>query len=226
METYIKWKTNFEVGQMKDYLEFIATALTDFEAKLENKYSIEDLSKIGNSQDDEDKSIEYEHYIDMFESIYGDFPRRLYSSFFITCYSFIEETLLQICDELSIIYKPKKNDKGIWRAIHAMTQEGIIIDYSKGKELEKINKIRNIITHENGMIKKVLEPNKKFVGPIMHDGIPYFLDIDKDVYDYLDENKILHYYGTFFIFPTNAYCNKLVIFVESFFKQLFETIDI
>ena len=219
----------FELQQMRDLLEVLSTSLLDFEHKLENTYTIEDLENMDDNAQDE-----YEHYIDIFQSVMGDFPRRLYCSFLVSWYSFVEEALSQLCVDLNIEIPIRYQDQerfgsGIQRAKKFLTETGqveIINDH--WQELNYIRKIRNQIVHEGGKFQQSIEKplDNAQVVPFTNEETTYYIRIEKSLYDYLERHSLDHFYLTLLINPPLEYCYYLVDFGEKFFSKVLDDLKL
>jgi hypothetical protein len=217
------WLINFELEQLRDYLDVLDDALKDYEQKLENYYTIDDLTDM-----DEEAEIRYDRYIDIFSSVLGDFPRRLYSSFVVSWYSFIEDAITQLCKDMDLMVTIRIQDQnnfrnGVYRAKRFLVEAAnYTIDQGDYLELDIIRKMRNQIVHEGGKFQCSLEkPNEDVPAVfIAEQDPPLYLNIEKNLYLYLNKHSLLHFYGTFFINPTAEYGRYLIDFGTRFFHKI------
>jgi hypothetical protein len=117
-DVYNVWLVEFELKQMAGYLKVLKKSLEDYAEK------INDLNVVGDADVtvDEEANERFNEWCDEVLSVNpgGDFPRRLYSAFVVNWFSFIEDTLLDLCNDLNLQLdanlEGKKPGKGIWRA--------------------------------------------------------------------------------------------------------------
>jgi hypothetical protein len=87
----------FELEQMERYLELLQSSISQRFSELEVDYK--NQMWIGLSKEE---AIRLEdHYTDQLFEVARDFPRGLLSSFIVAWYSFVEQELLDICEQLS-----------------------------------------------------------------------------------------------------------------------------
>jgi hypothetical protein len=224
---YIVWLVNFELEQMHDLLFVLSDMLKDYEQKIENYYTLDELDTI---VEDEDRDAEYDKYIDIFQSVLGDFPRRFYSNFIVSWYSFIEDTLLKLCEDMHLeitlgIKDSERIGTGIHRAKRFLEQAAdYSIDSNHWHELDIIRKIRNQIVHNGSKFPSSTDkPNGETQSIVVtYEGKDYYVVYsDEKLIRYLEEHSIIHYYGTVFIYPTHEYCQYLVNFGNLFFGKIF-----
>jgi hypothetical protein len=227
-DVYIVWLVNFELEQMNDLPFVLSEMLKDYEQKLENVYTGDEIDTL--DDDDEEADAEFEKYIDIFQSVLGDFPRRLYSSFIVSWYSFIEDTLLTLCEDMKLeitigIKDSGRIGTGIHRARRFLEQAtDYSIDTNHWHELDIIRKIRNHIVHNGSKFPSSTDKSNGETHSIIvtYEGKDYYVVYsDEKLIRYLEEHSIIHYYGTVFIYPTHEYCQYLVNFGNLFFGKIF-----
>jgi len=220
---YNSWLIDFELQQFRDLLYVLSTSLKDFEQKLEDWYTADDLENM-----DEEKQNQYERYIDIYQSVLGDFPRRIYSGFVVSWYSFVEDALCQLCTDLNITVSLRFQDQvglgsGLQRAKRFLAETGQIdVEKEDWLELEHIRKIRNQIVHKGGKFPCSIEKPDNNVQTILYSEgeTSYYITIDKELYGYLERNSLQRFYGTLFINPSLEYCQSLVSFGQRFFSWI------
>lgn len=199
----------YQLRQMELYLDFLRLANDYVEEKLEKKYSPEDLDKVINADEFSPEEEEYSKYLDMFSSLYGDFPRRLYSSFIISWYSFIEGALGEVCDYLLLnqrrLYVAR--NRGVLLAREVFRNSEIQFTSNHEEELNWVTEIRNNIVHNGGVFPIFHEKPKEnpIVGPFRYtdeNSIErnYYLKMDRNFHNYLQEKMSLE-----FISPPSYY---------------------
>jgi hypothetical protein len=226
---YNVWQVNFENEQLTTYLNILKDSMDAYKQQLE-KYPVE-----GCDDWSEAEEIKYGEYLDTFSTFLGDFPRRLYSSFIVSWFSYIEDTLIKLCEDI-VPKKPlefKNVDalgKGIFRVKKYLS---ICCDYDIEKkywnEIVLISKIRNQIVHNGGKFSfSVEKPNDQSKAILVKSGdvSHYLLDTEENLYSYMDKHNLLHFYGTFFIKPPLEFCYYLVAFGRKFFDTLFNDLEL
>lgn len=223
---YNVWLVDFELNQMSGYLKVFKTAIADYIQKLE---TMDPYYGHESHLSDEDKDLLYNAYFDEFSSMLGDFPRRLYSSFVISWYSFVEETLVKICDDLNQPIE-KGKESLIKRLEKSFNKASYRFDPDQRQELLLINKIRNIIVHDGGKfltsLKYDKETCKTTLIKIRHENEDYYVNMSPNLNKYMEEHDILAYYGTFFIKPSHEYCEHLVAFGRDMFEDIFNKLNL
>ena len=149
--TFSHYKS-FELEQMNEYhlrfLEAIENNIQGFYKQIEQDFR----AKYGNSDDDEF----YEALGDEISSQTSDYDFTLYSAFIMAIYSFLEQTLNQICKhhEKALTSNIKLSDlrgDGVERAYLFLTK---IVGANKEElnilwsQVQDLNKIRNLVVHQ------------------------------------------------------------------------------
>lgn len=149
------------IEEMRKYVDLMEQSITELDRGLEQQVHRlvtkhrEDYPHV--SKEEEDEIAEWfsdEHWV-----INQRFPQFLYSSFVVMWYSFIEQTLVNLCrgldnknnslDKIKIFFDKKKNYK---------------MDQTLWQKLNNIRKVRNIIVHRGNRIPiKVKEPEGKCI---------------------------------------------------------------
>ena len=110
----------------------------------------------------QDRNEFYSMYEDDYWRLSEIFPNLLRSSFFITCYSFLEHTLLDLCGYFQKKYKytvelPDLAGKGIFKA-RTYLKKVVGIDFpdqfSSWADIVIFTYIRNFIVHNDGQLDK------------------------------------------------------------------------
>jgi hypothetical protein len=234
MNIYNVWLIQFQLEIMREYLNLTMDALRHYEDKMETAWSQETMQKMVDN-DDEEMLLQYEEYIDRFAGLLGHVPRRIHTSFIVSWFSFIEDELLSLCESLNLSINIGVNDRtnfgsGIRRAYEFLAKSADYkINDNHWQELTLINKMRNQIVHRNGKFisyeeKPSDDDNVIFVSfsdkerDTEHE---LYSEIDKQLFRYLREKNLLHFYGTLFIYPSVEYCYYLLDFADEFFSRIF-----
>lgn len=222
-----------ELSQMSRYLDTVVSAL---ETNLRNvDITYENTWKDGFSEDISDEYIEWvigQHNDELIEAG-EDFPQLLLISFVILWYSFVEQKLLDLCEELqlkvTISAKGEENfGKGIRRARKFLLQaKNYEIDQKHWQELVYIGKLRNLIVHEGRTIKlSYLKPDGESVPYKMANGSNLYISIDANLYEYMEKHNLFWVGSVFFnIIPSIDYCKELVDFGREIFKKLYHDLE-
>lgn len=219
-----------ELSQMGKYLDVVASALeTNFNSVTVAHEEI--LQKMEGANEIDEDYVEWilsKHEDEVFEAG-KDFPQLLMISFVILWYSFVEQKLLDFCEdlELKITISPKDKkeslEEGIKRARKFLLRaKGYDIDQKHWQELLSIGKLRNLLVHEGKKIELgLVKPEKESVSYKNSDGLEFYIPIDKSLYEYMNKNKLFEVSGVFFdIMPSIEYCKRLVSFGGEIFKKL------
>ncbi|MED1820995.1 hypothetical protein P4V11_19125 [Bacillus subtilis] len=149
----------FVLGKLqmfKDYAEYIEDTLGSELNRFDE--SMKELS------DDEKEAFVDWHY-DQIAQYRDDFPIIMRNSLFISVYSFLEEKVIDLCnqpDETSIKLDDLQGN-GIKRAslfIKKVKKDDFPEDTKEWHFIQNINHIRNCIVHCGGDIEKAKNPNK------------------------------------------------------------------
>ena len=92
------WLISHELDQMARYLDLVDEGIGQRLDELEESYKADMAREI---TEDEYVLLE-DHYTDAFIDAGNDLPRLLGSSFVVTWYSFVEQTLLELCEQLNL----------------------------------------------------------------------------------------------------------------------------
>jgi len=219
------WAVDQELRQMADYLKVLKKSLDDYQQKLEDTYTTSEEDWEG---DDEANDRFNAWYHEMSNAIF-DFPDKLNSSFLISWYSFVEDALLKLCDDMGLtreydLIPENKPCKGIWRARSILqTCSNFKFKPEQWRELTFLNEIRNRIVHNSGMYTISLEKSADHKNYVLvnQDGVDYYVCIEKNLYKYVTEHKISSLYKGFFIIPSYEFCEYLISFGRSLFEDVF-----
>jgi hypothetical protein len=212
-----QWLVDCELDQMSRYLDLVQESLQRNYAQLEARY--EEIGGGGNGD-----------YEDEFVEATQEFPQLLLLSFVVIWYSFVEQTLLELCEELRlrISFSAKENenfDKGIRRARKFLLRgRNYEIDAEHWRELIEISRLRNYIVHEGKRIRySHLKPDRQFVPYEIDSGTVVFLIIDEALFSYLQKHGIATTGGPFVeILPSIEYCKSLVELGRKLFRKLYD----
>jgi hypothetical protein len=227
------WLVSEELRQMRRYLNLLHTAISDRQKQLDAS-----IKNVASTMSEDEKEEFYDSYEDEFIEAGADFPRLLFSSFVVSWYSFIENHLINFCrsQELSISISIQDNEnygEGIRRAYNFLNRAaGYQIENIHWQELIRIGKTRNRIVHNGGRLPSShfnmpnhgipVRVNDSRAIPIKHDEVTLYLQIEEDLYHYLQTHQLLEYSGSFQITPTYEYCEHLVKFGLKFFDKLYK----
>ena len=218
------WITNYQLEQMSRYLSLIQASLSQHLEEMEAAYR-EDMA--GEMTDDEYHLLE-DHYTDQFLEAGRDFPDRLLSSFIVAWYSFVEQQLLDICENLNlrISIGPKDGEnfgKGIRRARKFLLEAGQYeIHPPHWQELVEIGRLRNFIVHEGTRVVGSYLPSEEKRVELQSDtGNTFYFPIDQALFRYLQRHNLIDHSSMFLdIIPSFDYCSYLVEFGKELFKRL------
>jgi hypothetical protein len=219
-----------ELRQMSRYLDIVASALEVNFSNIDSAY--EKTWAEGTSEDLSDDYIEWvisQHQDELIEAG-EDFPQLLLISFVILWYSFVEQKLLNLCEELNLtVTISAKGDenfgKGIRRArkflLHSKNYE---INQKHWQELVYISKLRNLIVHEGRTLKlSYIKPDKEAIIYKTDNGLDLYVPIDKDLYEYMERHGLFKVSSMLLnIVPSIDYCKELVSFGGEIFRKLYK----
>jgi hypothetical protein len=228
MEIVNVWVITEELNQMRSYLEYRERADIEFEKLMENKYSVEELERIVAANPSDPISIEYERYIDTFQSLYGDYQRRYNCSFLVSWYSFVEYNLLRLCNDCGFgtESKMKRPNKGIRLGNELLGYQNIPITGSDWSELVLINKIRNQIAHNGGLYSIQRSSIKSSTDQNNYELLKT-INKDKNLIEYLGRKNLIRLSeDVAYIFPDSNYCDNLIGFGKRIFEKLFLAIGL
>lgn len=218
------WMTNYELEQMSRYLSLIETSLSQHLEEIEAAYR-KDMAE--EMTEDEYHMLE-DHYIDQFLETGRDFSQRLFSSFVVAWYSFVEQQLLDICENLNlrVVIGPKDNrnlGKGIRRARRFLLEASRYeIHPPHWQELVEVGQLRNFIVHEGTRLVGSYLPSEEEMVEFQSDmGNTFYFPISRVLFRYLQKHDLVAHSDIFMdIIPTFSYCNYLVEFGKKFFRKL------
>lgn len=219
-----------ELRQMSRYLDVVVAALETNFKSADLAYEEAMKEEVPNSEfsDDYVEWVIGKHGDELMEAG-RDFPQLLLVSFVILWYSFVEQKLLDFCDELDIAISvtPKNAENfgtGIRRAYKFLSQaKNYKIYQIHWQELVSISKLRNLLVHEGKQLKPShIKPDGQSVVYKRKDELDVYIPIDEDLYNYIDKHKLFEISGVFFdIIPTVDYCKELVKFGGEIFEKLY-----
>jgi hypothetical protein len=216
----------YEISQIQKYLKFNNSAMKNYQGTFAQ--GVSDKSKdMPKSQ----KEAFLSYYADELSNMHFAHPSMFFSSFVVTWFSFVEVNLLEICKRLDLkatIEVKEKIDirEGIDRA-WVFLRKGAEYDFEKDvwDEIIFIRKMRNIIVHNHGRIDySNSKPEKKFENNFVKlkpfgDEIIY-VQIDKNLFDYLKSYNLYDVFEYFEIHPSREYCQHLVDLAKELFNDL------
>jgi hypothetical protein len=218
------WLISNELEQMGRYLDLLHSAINE-----NHKQFVASIEQITSTMSEDEVENFYAFNEDDFIEVSADFPRLLFSSFVVSWYSFVEIHLMNFCKyrnlKISISIQDNENyGEGIRRAYNFLNRAaGYQIDNVHWQELTRIGKTRNKIVHNNGRLPFSPYASSSNSVPVkVHEDITYYLQIDQDLYGYLQTHNLLKFTGLFYIAPNFEYCKHLVQFGLSFFEKLYK----
>jgi hypothetical protein len=218
-----------ELRQMSSYLDVVVSGLEVNAQNLDLEF--EETMK---QETSDEFSEEYEdwliskHQDNLMEAQY-DFPQLLLVSFVILWYSFVEQKLIDFCEELElvIVVSPKDDrnlGKGIRRAQKFLSQvKKYDIDQKHWQELVCIGKLRNLLVHEGRKIHlSYIKPNGESVLHKRENQSDIYIPIEESLYKYMKKNNLFNVSGVFLdIVPSVDYCKELVRLGGEIFRKLY-----
>lgn len=193
--------TDFQIDELKKYLETLETLL---------KKELDDFKKRVDAAakkitDPQERNEYYEFYSDDYWRLDETFVRMVRNSFFVMAFSFMEDRLGDICDNLQKEHKMQFS----WRDLRhdVLERANLYIKSLMGeapntisvwKNIKNYQKLRNCIVHNNG------EPQ------------------DKGLISYAHKEGILPA-GEERLFLTDSFCKQCLDDFHTFFKELYDS---
>jgi hypothetical protein len=219
-----------ELGQMSKYLDVVVSGLNTNLENISLRHELELEAETTNNEfsDDYVDWVLSKHQDELIEAG-QDFPQLLMISFVILWYSFVEQHLLDFCEELDLaISVSAKNEenlgKGIKRAHKFLSRvRNYNIDQKHWQELLYISKLRNILVHEGRNIRlSYVKPDGESVVCKNENSLDLYVPIGKEFYEYMKKRDLFVISGMFFnITPSIDYCRGLVEFGGEIFRKLY-----
>jgi hypothetical protein len=216
----------YEISQIQQFLTFNSSAIKQYRGTFEQW--LLDTSKDMPKKQKEAFLLSNTNEL---SNMHFAFPPIFFSSFVVTWFSFVEVNLLEICKRLDLkatIEVKEKIDirEGIDRA-WVFLRKGAEYDFEKNvwDEIIFIRKMRNLIVHNHGRIDcSNSKPEKKFENNFVKlkpfgDEIIY-VQIDKNLFDYLKMYNLYYVFEYFEIRPSREYCQHLVDLAKELFNDL------
>ena len=223
-----------ELNQMSKYLDVVVEALETNFKSVNSAYEEATKEEIPDSEfsDDYSEWLINKHEDELTEAG-RDFPQLLLVSFIILWYSFVEQKLLEFCEELgltiSITAKSRENfDAGIKRAYKLLSRtKNYQIYQNHWQELSYISKFRNLLVHEGKQIGlSYIKPDGQSVAYKRENELDLYIPIDEDLFGYLDKHKLIEIYGVFLnIIPSIDYCKGLIELAREIFIKLYSDLQ-
>ncbi len=220
-----------EIEQLSTYLKILSSSIDQIAEEFRNAIE-EEASKLEAQEQEEFFEFHHDEYIELSK----DIPRLLYSSFVVSWYSFVERSLLNVCNDFNFKISITVSDeeflgRGIRRARNLLIKSvEYEIDNSHWAELSKIGKIRNTLVHSNNIFPVTLtkpeEVSPKYVPINELEGQTLYLQIDPNFYQYLKNHSIITYAGSYsFIETSLKYCNHLLGFAKDIFSKIYSDLQ-
>ena len=219
-----------ELRQMSKYLDVVSSALSENANNV--KVAFEEAMKndpVEQLPDDDIDWVVDDYQEDLIEAEY-EFPRLLLVSFVILWYSFVEQKLLDFCEELNltITVSPKNREsmgKGVRRARRFLSiVKNYEIDQTQWNELVYISKLRNLLVHEGKEINlSYLKPEGDGILYQKDGDLDIYLPVEKDLFNYMKRHDLFIVSGlSFEITPSVDYCKGLVKLATEIFNKLYK----
>jgi hypothetical protein len=210
----------FELEGMSAYLAFFGGSLQQQLNQLEASYQ-EDIAS-AMTEYEVDNADNY--YSERFQEAEREFPQLLLLSFITTWYSFVEQRLLDLCDEFQLKTSIKSKDKGIVLARNLLKEaEGYTFDARHWQKLTDINKLRNRIVHKGKRFSGSYDkPKGHVISYVIRNEWTFYVPMEKQLHNYLEKNNLILHAGTSVeIMPTLDYCRSLITFGRELFSKLY-----
>ncbi|WP_048882942.1 hypothetical protein [Bacillus sp. 445_BSPC] len=221
---WINLSIQWGLDGFSNYIDEMEEILSVQLKKLEKEYK-EETKNI--SEDQAEDLFDY-NYADKVSYLKDEFPNILRKSFVTSLYSFLEQQLGKICEQVQLARQDdSKIRTGIFYSHKYLTKE-VRVDFDTLNEawskIEKINKIRNHIVH-NGedTLNKVTDPKSKKDEKNNEtlDAFIYYnlAKEDKDYNDFLkSENKV--HKLKYDIKISSDFCEEILSDTREFFDTL------
>jgi hypothetical protein len=215
----------FRLEEMSAYLDFFGGALQQRLSELDTSYQ----EAIASDMTEDEVANAHDHYSERFQEAEREFPQLLLLSFIATWYSFVEQNLLNLCEELElkISIGPKVKDKfgeGIERAYKFLKDVGKYkFDENHWQELNDIKCLRNIIVHEGKQLDSSYDkPEGYAISYVIRDKWALYVPMKESLHHYLEKHSMISQNGTSVeIMPTLDYCRSLIAFGHELFSKLY-----
>jgi hypothetical protein len=219
------WLLINELERMSKYLELLKNTVQLRYEDLEESYE-KDMAR---EMDEDEAAILQDVYTDDFIEAAESLPQLLLSSFIISWYSFVEQKLIDLCDDLhlSVRITPKDNKsmgKGIRRARTFLIEgANYEIDKVHWQELLDVNKLRNVIVHEGkDLTTTYSKPDGQPISFTTDSNTPIYILADDGLVHYLNKHNLIKRFDTLFeILPSFEYCEYLIKLSEKLFSKLY-----
>lgn len=201
------WLLTTELEQMSKFLDFAGGALEQTAQEFEREV-VQMAERI--PEDQRESFLEY--HADEYAMLRDDFPRTLFTSFLVSWYSFVEEKLKRLCDELVPLSEldeeqRRKLGRGIVRSRKILSKaKRYKIRQEHWEELKRIQKIRNKAVHVGGKLGS--------------------LESEADIAKYLERHSLIAYRGVVILDPSLAYCKHLVNFGKDLFSTIYNDLNL
>lgn len=173
-------------------------------------------------------------YEEEFSNLNRDFPRCLYSGFVTTWYSFVEFSLLNLCEMLNLRIEVSAFDKPM-RAIGGPRARKFLqeaLDYTVPprywQEVSFVRRTRNRLVHELGRVRAGrIQPEEeaRYVERAI-EGEVFYLPLDQNLANYLDRHQLLDFIGPYFLIrPDYEFSSHLIEFADEMFHTIQQDID-
>lgn len=218
----------YETDKMGRYLDLINIL---FKRELD-EFS-EFIEKQAEEISDEHKDDFYEYHGDEYGDLKEFFPQKSFSSFVVSWYSYIEQSLFDMCDDLKLtisqtIFDEQKTGRGIKRAKRFLyLGANYEINQIQWLELTHIRRIRNLLVHGGKYLPYSFSKplNKSFVEEQLR-GVKVFIKIEKNLHDYIKKQGILGEFGLYYISPTHDFGKHLIEFGKKFLGTIYSDLKL
>jgi hypothetical protein len=153
LQELIQWR----LDELADY----AATFEDLLSSEQEKFAADIKDKISNMPQSEKDQFENYYSYDV-ARVFEAFPRLLRTGFLVSCYSFLEDELMSLCDYLKkrhrfSVARKDLRDKGVVSCqnyLKKVAQISFPDQSNSWKEILFFNDIRNVIVHSNGVVEK------------------------------------------------------------------------
>lgn len=205
LDEYLKGMRSYIEKEQREYINF----LNEEEKKF--------------SEDNPDDFINA--YIDDYKKVTEEFPEMFYSSYILLWYSMLENCIIGICEGLSLKVEIGVSDRVSFRGgicdTHKFLKKAIGYEWPEDLRTEFcfITNLRHKIAHGHKSYSLISEEGGQT--RIELDGDNYSINIEQNLYKYLNDNAILRNSGMMLhIAPNATYCEMLLALGKKYLIEI------